>query len=613
MNNQVKNYFVRQKYKTLYEQYLRTVPYQPNKLDNFLNVLLEAQHGVTLKVSDDDLNFVHALRALSHEQTKGEHVPTTQNAIVARYLLTHELPLHNFEAEWDDHTQTMEILDTYKRPEGGSKTVPFAKVNDNMRDQYKRLNNIKANLEKGEESDRKVANWWMEAHKNAVFFKDKTEKNKDANPSPILKILRKGSDSVDFSFKTGRRYVTWTDVRNVPVDMEKFRKQLLDQGFDFEKHPGLMLRQTRQTWDNLMDTEEKDDDKDQYDRKTQLKMPRLKKDNFKPGHNIAWDKVDKEIFTKYENEKDFRKQIEEKIVQSTAKNTGAKIFVNWDDDAAVGDDSKYNINIIRDKAKVEGLDDNMVRDIMSSARIYLFNNSGHGDLSDPKFLGSTIATGVMNTIRKIKLDKNRKAQDIGGGAEPGGKGDGGRAGGRMQIAATGGGGGGSGGAGTDVSLSQGAGAAKVGRVQGFQSQDYRQDGGGFTPDDLIQHIKSDPSSMVSDPEVQEYILKYADHPVIGNFANHIINNNLLLPGVDKSNDDEDGTAKYAPSPRRVPAHQESVLPFSFKDYVAKKDKINEMGIVWGNDKNSVNKIKPGQTLKGGIQVQGAPWSVINTK
>jgi hypothetical protein len=301
--------------------------------------------------------------------------------------------------------------------------------------------------------------------------------------------------------------------------------------------------------------------------------------------------------------------VEQAVVKAVAKYAGVKIFVNWDDANSIGDDSKYKISINKDKTWIPGMDESMVRDFLQDTRSYLQKNSGHGDLDeDNDFLYSTAVTGARNAIKAVTKDKNRRALDVGGAGASGGAGDGGRAGGRRDLAVVGGEGGGSGGAGMDVAKADGSGAEKVGRFTGDRTGDYKGDHG-YSPDDLIQAIRANPAGMTNDPEIQQYILRYAHaNPMIAKMADHLIDNDLLLPGVEHPHGNDHGTQKYEPAARPVPAHAESHQFPKFSDYLRKKGVMNEMGVVWGNDPKSSKTIKPGQTLKGGIQVQGAPWS-----
>jgi hypothetical protein len=432
MNNKVKTFFVRSKYKSLYEQYLSDI----DTGDFASEIFLEATHGVRLKISDDDLKFIHAARTVAHAQHGSKGVPEVSLALMARYILAHPEPLHHFAAEWDDHLNQTQILETRPDIDGKHQTLQVKVVDDDMRQQYKSMTG-KTAPQKGKEGDAVVANWWMNEFKDAILI------SREHGLQPQVKIVRRGSDSVDIAFRSRGKYMKFNVVRNIPVDMEKFRKQLQDQGFEPEKHGPALLRQAHATWGDRLhkDGKEADGQPIQKDPLTGIEYPRInpKKGFFEPGYNKANEKSDPEQMKKYHNEPEFRAEIEKAIVQAVALTTGARISMPTDIEDA-GDDSKYHISITGLK-KIPGLDDNMVHDLIQSTRTYVFANSGFGDLSDGNYLRKIAANGAMNASKKIKTDKNRRAQDIGGGAEPGGKGDGGRAGGRMQIAAAGGGGG----------------------------------------------------------------------------------------------------------------------------------------------------------------------------
>lgn len=158
---------------------------------------------------------------------------------------------------------------------------------------------------------------------------------------------------------------------------------------------------------------------------------------------------------------------------------------------------------------------------------------------------------------------------------------------------------------------------------------------------LISAALRNPVLLRSRPEIVEKIKALiADDPAIGELlASQGININQLsqqasqhqqsqgeddpyagvthysqLLGQDDDDQDlDDDDDEYRPGTRynqpttrqqqQEPARHED---YSFRNYLNKR--FNEMGVVWGNDPASAKKLKRGQTLKGGIQVQGAPWT-----
>lgn len=620
MNNQVRAFFDRMKQQAVQPRPQPALPFARGPIAEQYEVTLflynEATHGVPLKVSDDDLEFVHAARQLA-KTTPGGKVPPMYKAILARYMLLHPLPLHKFHMDWDDHSEVMHIFETRPRPDESEHAIPVAKVDKQMRTDYEFATKRKA--KPGEEGDAEVARWWMEENKNALLFPGRKPQVKDesgkrvtdktaspGNPTPQAKILRVGSDSVDIAFKNDGRHYTWTPVRNIPVDMEKFRKQVESQGFDTKRHAPFLLRLDHTTWKKLLKATDDDDAR-----------PEMSNPKFVPGHNVPFEKADPEFRKNFEENPEFKKKVMEAIVKAVAKYAGSirgfakgavKINVDWNDPEKYGNPSTYFISIDRDRAWIPGLDYQMVQDIIMDTLAYVQKNSGHGDLEeDPDFLYKTAVTGAKNSIGKIIRDPNRRAHDIGGAGDAQSKSNQGRAGGRRDVAVVGGEGGGTGGAGYDVTKRDGSGAEKVGRFTGDRTGDFKGDKG-YSVEDLLSAVRSNPASMTNDEEIQRYILRYAhNNPVIAQLANHLIDNELLLPGVEAPGEDH-GTDKYSPAARPTMARHENVRHMTFMDYLQKRGGLNEMGVVWGNDRKSAKVIKPGQTLKGGIQVSGAPWS-----
>lgn len=625
MNNQVREYFARMRQQVVKPRVEKPVVEYYVYLD-----LLNEAANVKLKVSQDDLDFVKALRLASHTQNKGD-MPKMSKAIMARYMLLHDSPLHHFAAEWDDQSNVMHIIERRPTHDNREVTHTVAIVNDVMRKDYNHVHKNRGLTaaprpgEDREDADRRVAKWWMEECKDAILTPpQKAKKGKNfENLVPQVKIVRRGTNSVSFAFKKGGAYWGWTHVQDVPVDMEKFRKQVEEQGFDPKTHAPFLIRGDRGKWDDILYGD--DSDNTQWDIRTKQPTPTVNKGTVNPAYNLAMDKSDPEFMNKYHEKPEFRKMVEEAVVKAVAHSAGRlitkskgliQIFVNWNDPTEVGDDSKYKIKIDPVLASGLGIDESLIRDFIQNTRLYIFRNSGHIDMDDEgkNSLYQMAVSGARSAIRDGFLrDKNRRAADIGGAGDAESKSNQGRAGGRRDLAIVGGEGGGSGGAGYDVTKMNGAGADKVGQFKQDRKGDYASSDGGYTPEDLLQAIKADMKSVYNDADTQYYVFKFAPlNPMIQKIADHIQDMDAVLPEVEerlKGLDGGDtGTDKYAPSPRPAGARMESVRHLSFLEYVRKRTGLNEMGVVWGNDKKSARVLKQGQTLKGGIQVSGAPWS-----
>lgn len=346
---------------------------------------------LNLNISDEDLKFVHDLRKAAFAQQKEKL--SMARAIQARYALLHPLPLHVFKIEYDDHADETHIIEERNLVDDKKQVLTVAKVNNEMRRDY--AHSTKKAVLPGHAGDELVANWWINLCKNAML--DNPIKS-GVNPQPAIRILRRGTTSADFSFKTGRRYATWTDVRNVPVDMKAFRKQAANQGFKEKQHAAYMIRQTRQTWAKLLEPE---NSKMDLDKESGLYLPRKGKEAyFKPGWNVAWEKYDGNTIKKFHNDPQFRRQVEESIARVLSKITGVYVHIPNDDEKLSHDDS-YNFDIPNNEFNNKFVSRSLLITIMNKSRQYILATSGHGDLSDNNFLYKQAINGVMNNVRKF--------------------------------------------------------------------------------------------------------------------------------------------------------------------------------------------------------------------
>lgn len=579
MNEQVRNYFKMLRFRQLTEM--------PEEKKETLLLLGEMAKGtgINITIEEDDFDFIWMVR---RKYKKGGHsegmMPSPAKVLQVKYCLLEPSPLNDFyEAEEDG------AVKIYRR---GDKSL-FATVNDSMRTNYKKAKG-------GDADDKTVAKWWIEDSRDAVFSKDKEGYVRDAsgNASPQSKIIRRGSDSVSLAFRSSKKFWGWTVVEDIPVNMAAFRERVVGQGYNEKVHRGEIQNITLRTWENLAASKAHDDAPEEDGvKRTGRKDP--KKTSFSPGLFSKAEDPSNEFMERYQHDLDFRKVIEKIVIRTTTaalKSRGIYgYFIDEESspDHVTPDENKEvvgawklgdtNYRIVRKGDNDFGVEN--VKNVLNDSRMHVFRESGlvnfdwktaHIDLlpKDKEDVpdsveGSTGAvvdwikrrasTGALNSIAAIfKLNKQEKTLGRTSSSEDG-----------KEITAA------------DLGDQRAAAAVRSGRHD-------------------IEDDEPEP-----EPEIPQQTPKIPD--VDDRYANY---------NVDEPEKPFDPTAPVAPvragsmkdllARRRMQQQQQTPVE-SFKQYVAQRD-MNEMEVVWGNDKTSAKKLKPGQTLKGGIQVQGAPWS-----
>jgi hypothetical protein len=635
MNEQVQRYFQIQKLLRLRDKmyegtlYLHTDSRSLRLIDE-----MALGTGVNIPITEEDLDFVYTVRRMYKKQGNPEgSLPPPARVLQAKYALLHPAPLHDYYKKWvtDRLAETLHILD--RKRVGGYQIKPeyAATVNDDMRKQYATATKDKQ-PQASRENDEKVADWWINENRNAI-----QEFKKNRNPIPQIKIIRRGTDSVTLGFKGLGKGYSWYAVDNVPIDMNKFRDEVSRHGFDEKRHSAAILSQSLRKWQNMIDPEKIKDAQKQLvknpklagvepDKETGVHKTGLGKEPWmSPGYKHAEINPSEEYAERYSEDADFRSHIEKIVMRAVAKVTYASIK----------EDETGNLN---HKISLpwwqSGIDEARVKEALDYVRMWLLQLSNSAkfdwksltaeDLNNADhpanhWLRIKASSGAMSAKGKILFPRGL-AQGMG---EPGqGKGDG-RRDGRDQ----------SGGAsqGSDHTLAathDGLDATNVLKWRKGNFLDDRvgdEEGRQMTADELLTHIRQHPASITKDQWIRKLIARYAEQgdekfrslamslglikdqdpePQVEPEDDEKFGNMWIKgtqPGSGEEDDDEEiGTMdKYA-----AKTHAEG--RYSFHSYLQKR--MNEMEVVWGNDKKSAKKIKPGETLKGGIQVQGAPWS-----
>jgi hypothetical protein len=545
------------------------------------------------------VNFTHRVRIMYKKQGHPDgSMPAPWRILAAKYALLHPAPLHQYSSKWieENGKKILKIFERHR--EGGYqwKTSEVAQVNDEMRKMYKDGSGREA--PEGDAGDQAVAEWWINENKEAVH-----DYAKNKNPSPQIKIVLRGNKAVSLAFRKQGKTFGWYTVHNVPVNIDEFRQHAEDNGYDAERHSRAILSYTR--WKDILESPELKgkkpnpalDDVKQLDKDFKLKRTKLSSDGrgyIVPGHQQAELNPSDKYKEKYNNDPDFRKHVEQIIMNATRNALGERI--GMDVRFNYSPDLQHKSSIRGGKSMQEfGVNDELLDDIFADVRQHLLALSGRMDWENDSqddldnFLRQKASSAARTAIKKKVASKQAKLSRAAGMGGPGdSKGGGDRHGGHEDNAANQGDSG-------DVATDPGASftGARAGDVEGQE----------MGVDDLMHYIRSNPRSISSDKWIRTLIKKHAaTDPRMKALADNLgllggdEGPSISMPGRSQARD-------YSPGVRVG----ESVRPFSFRDYLAIK-LIREMEVVWGNDKASAKKIKPGETLKGGIQVQGAPWS-----
>jgi hypothetical protein len=627
MNDQVKAYFDRMRKIEIKEDI---------SAYGFITLISEGLGDeVRLPITDEDVNFTHRVRIMYKKQGHPDgSLPAPYRILAAKFALLHPSPLHQYNAKSveENGKNITKIFERHR--EGGFqwKNSAVATVNDEMRKSYKDATNQTATTDA--EGDQKVANWWMEENKDAIH-----DYVKDKNPSPQVKIILRGNKAVSMAFRKQGKTLGWHVVHNIPINMNEFRQHAEDNGYDEERHSRNILTYTR--WKDLLESPELKGKKPNPaldDVKTHEKDFNLKRVKgagrgyIVPGHQEAGINRSSKFMELYSKDEDFYNYVEKFL--TTSIKAAIRFVTGGNKEASIrsGEFGKGDY-------KISGsADSSDVSDIISVSRLRLMNRTGeipdenwtnwkdNPELDDwmRRICASTSRTAATRHYNKVgtytdaqgvkrytQVQKTDRAVGMGGASDS--KGGGERHGGHEDGAASQGGSGDV--AIADKGVSGGFTNAKAGDMEGKE----------MSHSELVAYIQANPKSISSDKWIRSQIKKHAaTSPQMKALATNIglgdeeEGATLVLPDRGRSTNspspDYDVRDVHGRKRRRNGGHGYSggdgfspvydKVRESFLSYVARRLGINEMEVVWGSDK----KMKPGATLKGGIQVQGAPWT-----
>lgn len=653
MNDQVRQYFKnRARLMALATFYENNTP----SYDNSFLFIEGVGQGVKIPIIKDDVRFVYLVQYLFRKQGHPESsIPPGWRILATKYALLHPLPLHNYVAKFDDSDQKLKIYDNRKIGRSNRTENHFiAEVGPEMYETYAKSNNKSYDAKKQEisgmsrspETDEIIAKWWMDENKNCLHLYGK------GLPSPQVKIISKGQTSVTLAFRDPskkRGGYHWLTVRDISINMNEFRERVKSHGFEELLHAGHILRMAPKTWQAIIEPEFKG-------KGGSVPNEELKQITH-PGFNIRRPKLKSMIIkpVKGWKESDVRALIAKKdsdpevVVNINDEGKGSVVYKGekiasiynplfispghqeQENDASQEFGKQYS----QDK-DFRAIIDSQIRGSVISAlkKFSIFSRLKDEDLNQElfnstfeRFLGRTgrisdadwsnwrNLIGVANPrdwrCGKKHIETNSEfantlCQMIGGSAQTelskyfGLN----KSGGVARTIAFGQGG--------EVDDSRPDATHRS--VQGFDAADKIDAQEINTPEALIDYLRNN-RAAINNPSIQEKIKQMASrNPIVAQIAQGLSKlgqNQLPVQQDDEENDDDDYDYEeddYKPGSKfRQPERSPSYENYSFISYLNKR--LNEMEVVWGNDAASAKKLKKGQTLKGGIQVQGAPWTV----
>jgi hypothetical protein len=591
MNNQVRNYFTNLKVKSIINvienHYVNRFIEQ--KLRLFSEMAVGRADSKTIQLSDEELAFADLGRDLFREQNPEVAPPAAWKFVAAKFALLHPSPIHSYSIEKDDNN-VWKMYETDDNEE-------VATINPTLRSWYKiskQNNNVpKEILEiEKEDHDEAVMRWWKHETENALL-----EAGKE-NSSPYVKIVQNGSEAV-LSFKKagpGKGYV-WHTVK-IPVDTAKWRKELEEkQGFNDKTHLKNIVKFRNKTWESLIGD---------HPETLKAAFKNDKKRHIVPGHHEKVSNQSKTFVHLFNDDREFRNFIESHFI--TAVRSAIPHVTAGNKRAGI---SKGPSSL---EYKITQMDPGTVEDIIVSARTHFMDRTG--EIKDEVWAnwrdteskekiekwikgvaaGSarTVVTHMFNKLvwktdetgRKYQtrvFDQEKANMTIGRGT-----------GGQVDSDSP-----------QYDPMDQASKDASPVDQAIDREEPQKQE---LDYDQLLKLgrlLKRGPE-VLKNREVFNHVKQYADDPYINNI---LIQQGIDLNKIEKeleggatlnvpAGDSTGDKSRYGAS---SVAH-ENQSPYSFKQYLDKR--INEMGVVFGSSR----KMKPGQTLKGGIQVQGAPWS-----
>ncbi len=621
INEQVRKYFYDRRLLNIYKVVRESLGTVDLNLAGRIYQLLTEGLGITFNIDNDDREWIHDVRVLFRRRYPNDMklLPRVDQLLAARYALLHSGPhLHHYELkemnpskkdDWvlpgkgDGRLYVVEKLRI-----GGGARFNYKMITpvEALRDAYEKANK---SLPTGDprEVDRQVGEWWIEENKDVIHnYKDKRKKDGEA-PKQSIKIVDRepNHDSVVIAFKA-RDTSKWMPLE-IPMDLESFREKAERQGYVDRKHGQHIVHY--KSWDEPFKKEADFEPADDLG----VRRPTFKKEKFNIAHEEA-DEDPSEVFQElYKRDVEFQGYVDKVIVGAVV--TAVKFHTSAEVSIDRGSDMTQHKIFIRKNPYGVSITAQTVEDLLHDTYIKLVNASGGrsdeewkdwknylkdepmsaAERKEDKTLRGWLhlkANSFAKSAAQKALGKNTKggagsviAQ---GSGQPGaGKGGKDREGGHEDLAAY-------------------SGAAK-GNVAREKETAVRKDINDEERQDMqaaIMQALRDPETLRDNPGLVARIKKLAqEDPRIGDVLKHM-NINLDQLGQEEEEDNEGpGTfGKYD----RVGVRQETINPYSFHSYLQKK--FNETGVSWGNDKKSAKIIKPGQTLKGGIQVQGAPWT-----
>lgn len=653
INEQVRNYFFDLKIKEMCE--LAETRYR--ELTQPIYVYLEAVgDNFRVHIDEEDLRWARYVRTQFLKRHPHETVPSAQRVVATKYALLHSMPLNTYNVKWSEERKMWEIYRS-RRVGGGKKheDTNLVLVNDSMRELYRSVHKIKAKLNPDKEQDKKIADWWAQDTENCIFAPVPQKKDQEPGiPHAFAKIVEKTAHSVTLAFRE-RNTSPWKAVDKIGININKFREKVRKEGFNEKRHADALLNYGN--WDEILAPEkvgrggkeanpflthdEKSfrkykDDKDgkEYDTgyhvarpKTvsQIEVEKYKKDPeaylkdpknkaiakkiannpeelhkflagkmyIRPGKNTAEYDPSEAYTDLYNNDREFRRYMDKASIEATVSAVNQLSRANISMEYAPNGD--HRVYIKGDDRTINDEDD--VRDIRQDTLMKFQARTGQISDNDWRNWKKLLdvedkSTGLGGKIYQLMVGSAKTAvSDFR----------------------------------TEASREQGAGGhdeEKISAIDG--ASDGRRAVAASVPDQasdnmsaddspqmkIIKQLKDDDFLERSPKGIGDALRNWAQRDQV--MADLLRKMNIDLDAVDArqkqlqgDDEDEDGFSKYR-KPVAVPgmARHES----NFQKFLSQRMSLDEMGVVWGNDKSSANKLKPGQTLKGGIQVFGAPWS-----
>jgi hypothetical protein len=601
-----------------------------------------------------------------------DSMPINWKILAAKYALLHPEPLHDYVAKWDVSANGEKLKIFERRRVGSSsrtKDHPVAVVGPQLYVFYAKANNKKVNPKTGEidgmpfskENDEIVAKWWINENKDCLH--NYGEEAEGEAPSPQVKILRRGTNSADLAFmkkKLGANWkYQWYPVREIHVNMNSFRKKAEDSGFNQLLHAGHILRTTPKKWQAILEPEKirtggklesnptlKQANKaglgiphpklkDTEIRPRNLKPSEIEKmpDEYKsrlsvskaftisdirklidtgsaqyelddegsgdvtfngvkigkilapsfltPGHREAETDSSDEFNRQYSTNKEFQRVIDNSIKTAVRSYLGRRGSSTDDDNLFKDITQSTFLRFSGRTSRIPDEDWKNWRELLGDpenwrcGQRHIENNTSFGNRLC-SLIGSSAQTEVKHALG---LDK---------------------AGGPKSVVATG-------------TYAKDKEDMPYGDER--STVDNQQMGSDIdslnTPQAVLSYLQSDMTS-IRDPRIQAKIRQFASSdPTLARIAQGLDHLNAQAPAAPQQTDDDDDFANYGDDDDDLGASRYGKASSRYESYSFRKyfnKRINEMGVVWGNDKGSAKKLKPHQTLKGGIQVQGAPWT-----